>query len=249
MIGFGCVNLHTSRLAPDLKWCNPLRLGWIQCLLFCIFLQLKVTSVFVPDLNRSTVEFYMCFTPNLIRSTAECYLRFTPDLHISLLLIICIFLQSQSLYCPLRGSGPKRAYLIGLKPLILKLHSFARSGYSALWKDRCARTVRRNSAHGYLGFIFIEKDYFLKDKNNIIPKKGGKKKENTSEVESNMEIISRTEIKYEDTKDFTRVAPEIKWGELYLMIRDHNIHDDGLEEMFLYQNIKYSGITKAATRS
>ena len=151
MIGFGCVNSHTSRLEPDLKWCNPLRLGWIQCLLFCIFLQLKVTSVFVPDMNRSTVECYMRFTPNLIRPTAECYLFFTPNLNISLLLTMCIFMQSQSLYFSLHGSGPEREYPIGLKPLILKLHSFARSGYSALWKDRCARTVRRNSAHGYPG--------------------------------------------------------------------------------------------------
>ena len=63
-----------------------------------------------------------------------------------------------------------------------------------------------------------------------------------------MEIISRTEIKFEDTKSITRADPEFKWGEIYQMIRDQNVHDASLEEMSLYENIKNSGITKEATR-
>ena len=37
--------------------------------------------------------------------------------------------------------------------------------------------------------------------------KGGKKKAKASEVDSYVEIISRTEIKFEDTKAFTGVSP------------------------------------------
>ena len=53
-----------------------------------------------------------------------------------------------------------------------------------------------------------------------------------------MEFISKTEIKFEDIKAITGVALEFKWGDLYQMIRDQNVPYVGLEEMFLYQNIK-----------
>ena len=62
-----------------------------------------------------------------------------------------------------------------------------------------------------------------------MPKKSGKKKAKASEVYSNVEIISRTKIKFEDTKAITRCALEFKWGELYQMIRDQNVPDTGLE--------------------
>ena len=71
-----------------------------------------------------------------------------------------------------------------------------------------------------------------------MPKRGGKKKEKSSEVDSDVEIISRMKIKFEDTKAITGAAPEFRWGDLYQMIRDRNIPDVGLKEMFLYQNIK-----------
>ena len=80
-----------------------------------------------------------------------------------------------------------------------------------------------------------------------MPKKGGKKKTRESEPDSDVEIISRTEIKFEDTNSITGVSLELKWGELYLMIRDQNVLDTGLKEMFLYQNIRNSCITKATT--
>ena len=80
-----------------------------------------------------------------------------------------------------------------------------------------------------------------------MPKKGRKKKAEASEVDSDVELISRTEIKFEDTKAITRVAPEFKWGELYQMIKDQNMPDVGLKEMIIYQNIRNSGITKAST--
>ena len=81
-----------------------------------------------------------------------------------------------------------------------------------------------------------------------MPKNGSKKKEKASEEDLDVEIIFRTEIKFENTKDIIGVAPEFKWGGLYQMIRDHNISDACLEEMIIYKNIRKSGITKAATR-
>ena len=80
-----------------------------------------------------------------------------------------------------------------------------------------------------------------------MPKKSSKRKAKASKPKLDVEVISRTETKYEDTKDITGVSPKFKWGELYQMIRDRYIPDVGLEEMFLYQNIKKSGITKSTT--
>ena len=80
-----------------------------------------------------------------------------------------------------------------------------------------------------------------------MPKRSGKKKGKASEVDLDVDIISRTEIKFEDTKAITGVDPDFKWGEIYQIIRDQNVLDAGLEEMSLYQNIRDSGITKVAT--
>ena len=80
-----------------------------------------------------------------------------------------------------------------------------------------------------------------------MPKKGGKKKEKARKPNLDVEIISRMEIKFEDTKSITRVSPEFKWGEIYQMIRDQNVPDVGFEEMSLYENIKKSCINEEAT--
>ena len=48
-----------------------------------------------------------------------------------------------------------------------------------------------------------------------MPKKSGKKEPKASEVDSDVEIISRTEIKFEDTKAITGADQEFKWGEIY----------------------------------
>ena len=61
-----------------------------------------------------------------------------------------------------------------------------------------------------------------------------------------MEIISRIEIIYEDTKDITGAELDFKWGQIYHMIKDHNVLDVLLEDMPLYDNIRKSGITKVA---
>ena len=79
-----------------------------------------------------------------------------------------------------------------------------------------------------------------------MPKNGDRKKAKASEVNSYVEIVSRIRIKFEDTRSITGASLEFKWGETYQMIRYQNVPDVGLEEMSLYQNIKYLGITKAA---
>ena len=80
-----------------------------------------------------------------------------------------------------------------------------------------------------------------------MPKMGGRKKANASEFDSYVEIIFKTKIKFEDTTAITRATPELKWGDIYQMIREKNVPNVGLEEMSLYQNIKNSRITKSAT--
>ena len=48
-----------------------------------------------------------------------------------------------------------------------------------------------------------------------MPKRSGKKKGKASEVDLDVDIISRTEIKFEDTKAITGDDQEFKWGEIY----------------------------------
>ena len=93
----------------------------------------------------------------------------------------------------------------------------------------------------------ISRRIVWKQQTFTIPKKSGKKKAKASEVDSDVEIISRIEITFEDTKAITRVDQEFKWGKIYQMIRDQNIPDASLEDMSLYENIRKSDITKAAT--
>ena len=82
-----------------------------------------------------------------------------------------------------------------------------------------------------------------------MPKKGSRKKSKVSKEDLDMEVILDTKIEtmFTDTKEVTGIAHEFKWGELYQMIRDHDIPYVGIEEMVLYQNIKRSSITKGST--
>ena len=45
-----------------------------------------------------------------------------------------------------------------------------------------------------------------------------KKKAQATEEESEVEIITRVKVIYEDTKSITGIDPKYKWGEIYLMI-------------------------------
>ena len=66
--------------------------------------------------------------------------------------------------------------------------------------------------------------------------------------EPEIEIITRVEVKYKDTKVVTGIKPEYKWGGIYRMITNWNVPDAGLEYLPIYANIERSAIMKVATR-
>ena len=65
-----------------------------------------------------------------------------------------------------------------------------------------------------------------------------KKKSQVAEKEPEVEVITRVEVIYEDTKATTRVEPEYKWGEVYRMISSQSVPDSGFEDMPIYANIE-----------
>ena len=75
-----------------------------------------------------------------------------------------------------------------------------------------------------------------------------KKKDPVVEGEPEVEIITRVEYIYEDTKDTTGVEPDYKWGDIYRMIVNQNVPDAGFEELTIYANIEKSALMKVATR-
>ena len=48
-----------------------------------------------------------------------------------------------------------------------------------------------------------------------MPKKRGKKKDKATKVDSDVDIIYKTDITSEDTKSITWDDQEFKWGEIY----------------------------------
>ena len=80
-----------------------------------------------------------------------------------------------------------------------------------------------------------------------MPKKGEKKKAKFHEEDSDLEVLPRMEIIYEDMKTVTGDEPEFKWGQIYHMIKYQNILDTILEYIPSYVNIRKLGITKVAT--
>ena len=75
-----------------------------------------------------------------------------------------------------------------------------------------------------------------------------KKKAPVAEGEPDVEIITKVEYIYEDTKATTGVEPDYKWGEIYWMIANQNVPDAGFEELTIYANIKKYPPLKVATR-
>ena len=67
------------------------------------------------------------------------------------------------------------------------------------------------------------------------------------EGEPEVEIITKVEYIYEDTKSSTRVEPNYKWGEIYRMISNQNVPDASFEELTIYANIEKSSLMKVAT--
>ena len=80
-----------------------------------------------------------------------------------------------------------------------------------------------------------------------MPRKGKKKVQATKD-DPNVEVITRVEIIYEDTKAFTDIEPKYRWGQIYQMIKDQSVLDAGLEDLPIYANIERSAIMKASTR-
>ena len=74
------------------------------------------------------------------------------------------------------------------------------------------------------------------------------KKAPVVEGELEVEIITKVEYIYEDTKATTRVKPDYKWREIYRMIANKNVPDVGFEEVTIYANIEKSNLMKVATR-
>ena len=75
-----------------------------------------------------------------------------------------------------------------------------------------------------------------------------KKKALFAQVEPEVEIITKVEYIYEDTKATTGVKPDYKWGEIYRMIANQNVPDAEFEELTIYANIEKSILMKVAMR-
>ena len=68
------------------------------------------------------------------------------------------------------------------------------------------------------------------------------------EEEPEVEVITKTEYIYEDTKCISGVDPEYQWGEIYRVITHREVPDMGLEEEGIYANIERSSLMNISTR-
>ena len=75
-----------------------------------------------------------------------------------------------------------------------------------------------------------------------------KKKAQVAEEEPEVEVTTRVDVIYEDTKAIIGVELEYKWGEVYRMISSQTVPDAGFEDMHIYANIERSALMKVATR-
>ena len=76
-----------------------------------------------------------------------------------------------------------------------------------------------------------------------------KKKAPVVEEDPEVEVVTKTEYIYEDTKFIFGVEPEYQWGEIYRLITHREVPDMGMEEEGIYANIERSPLMKIATRS
>ena len=75
-----------------------------------------------------------------------------------------------------------------------------------------------------------------------------KKKSPVVDEEPEVEVMTKTEYIYEDTRCTTGVEPEYKWGEIYRLTSHHEVPDTGFEEETIYSNIERYALMKIATR-
>ena len=74
------------------------------------------------------------------------------------------------------------------------------------------------------------------------------KKAPVVEEEPEVEVVTKTEYIYEDTKCISGVEPEYQWGGIYRLISRREVPDMGLEEESIYANIERSSLMRIATR-
>ena len=75
-----------------------------------------------------------------------------------------------------------------------------------------------------------------------------KKKAPIVEEEPEVEVVTKVEYTYEDTRCITGVEPEYKWGGIYKLITHHEVSDTGFDEETIYANIERSSLMRIATR-
>ena len=75
-----------------------------------------------------------------------------------------------------------------------------------------------------------------------------KKKAPIVEEEPEVEIVTKVEYTYEDTRCIVGVEPEYKWGEVYRLITQWEVPDTCFEEETIYANIERSALMGVATR-
>ena len=68
------------------------------------------------------------------------------------------------------------------------------------------------------------------------------------EEEPEVEIVTKVEYTYEDTKCIVGVEPGYKWGKVYRLITHQEVPDTGFEEETIYENIERSALMRVATR-
>ena len=90
--------------------------------------------------------------------------------------------------------------------------------------------------------------YIWQEELELTMSKRQKKKAHVVEKEPEMEVVTKTEYVYEDTKCISSVEPEYQWGEIYRLITRREFPDMGLEEESIYANIERCSLMKVATR-
>ena len=68
------------------------------------------------------------------------------------------------------------------------------------------------------------------------------------EEEPDVEIVTKVEYTYEDTRRIVSVELEYKWGQIYRLITHREVPDTGFEEKNIYANIERSALMRVATR-
>ena len=68
------------------------------------------------------------------------------------------------------------------------------------------------------------------------------------EEEPDVEIVTKVEYTYEDTRCIVGVEPEYKRGKIYRLITHREVPDTGFEEETIYENIERSAMMRVATR-